>query len=699
MAEYKSAYTGPQIDAAIAKADTSVQPADLANKQDTLVSGTNIKTINNQSLLGEGNIDISGGGGAGGYTYHVNALVLIKDDEIDETLAIQSTDSWSDVEDAVANGETVNIRLNLDTPDLYLEKTVAVDASGVINGGSVLVPTKLEEPEQGNYAIVYLSNLTSDKDNGNDIFDVTVGTVGNDAMTTTYNRAVIRLDSYATYNLNITECWYYDDKENQQYLSIHSYNGTYYTDTFDVSGGDNMPELHFTFEVNSFIENDVLKIGYQRALDSDDLHDYDVYANDNYHSGNSYTFFLPTKVQRDNNDDDEIELDAIFGDEQYILHCEEHRLIIRDNEVYSSVSYLENEIRELEDGITPQGLTVENGSINQEDARDTVAECLYEYDDDKEKYERSYVAKSAVIRIDDTNLDAQFPAYFDYTGLNLPYNLYSLQEVYNATADVQIKGQCGTKAYTIKPKKSATINYNVNTPNNYEYYDGLDTSGMLAVTATYDSNEGVWTFNKPFSELFSQETKASGILLTVVNMNQASYGEIGWDVESDGQGGWNTVGVTYSQALEFDTNRFVGAYHYNQYHEGYGNVEWDSNIEIAVEREYICESKDLAAVPTLSIVGNLSTNINGYQLQTFEVSEQQSGGGYSWYVITRNGSPLTYTDAEDYMEYMTGSRFVPVYDLQKPLNSLFIDGQMHLYKPQFDENGLKIYVIPFNLPS
>lgn len=35
---------------------------ELASKQDTLVSGTNIKTINNQSLLGSGNIDITGGG-------------------------------------------------------------------------------------------------------------------------------------------------------------------------------------------------------------------------------------------------------------------------------------------------------------------------------------------------------------------------------------------------------------------------------------------------------------------------------------------------------------------------------------------------------------------------------------------------------------------------------------------------------------
>ena len=34
----------------------------LNAKQDTLVSGTNIKTINNQSLLGSGNIDIQGGG-------------------------------------------------------------------------------------------------------------------------------------------------------------------------------------------------------------------------------------------------------------------------------------------------------------------------------------------------------------------------------------------------------------------------------------------------------------------------------------------------------------------------------------------------------------------------------------------------------------------------------------------------------------
>lgn len=41
----------------------------LSGKQDTLVSGTNIKTINNQSLLGSGNISIAGGTGTGAKVY------------------------------------------------------------------------------------------------------------------------------------------------------------------------------------------------------------------------------------------------------------------------------------------------------------------------------------------------------------------------------------------------------------------------------------------------------------------------------------------------------------------------------------------------------------------------------------------------------------------------------------------------------
>ena len=46
------------------------------SKQDTLISGTNIKTINHQSLLGSGNITIEGGGGGG-------IIVMVGSFEID----------------------------------------------------------------------------------------------------------------------------------------------------------------------------------------------------------------------------------------------------------------------------------------------------------------------------------------------------------------------------------------------------------------------------------------------------------------------------------------------------------------------------------------------------------------------------------------------------------------------------------------
>ena len=53
-ADTATTYTKTETDNAITSATFT--------KQDTLVSGTNIKTINNESILGEGNITIQGGG-------------------------------------------------------------------------------------------------------------------------------------------------------------------------------------------------------------------------------------------------------------------------------------------------------------------------------------------------------------------------------------------------------------------------------------------------------------------------------------------------------------------------------------------------------------------------------------------------------------------------------------------------------------
>lgn len=50
---------------------------DLSLKQDTLVSGTNIKTINNQSILGSGNITVEGGSGStSGLSDDIKAAIL-----------------------------------------------------------------------------------------------------------------------------------------------------------------------------------------------------------------------------------------------------------------------------------------------------------------------------------------------------------------------------------------------------------------------------------------------------------------------------------------------------------------------------------------------------------------------------------------------------------------------------------------------
>ena len=66
--------------------DTSIYATktELSTKQDTLVSGTNIKTVNGISLLGEGDITVSGEGVVDLSGYYTKA-------EIDEMIGGAST--------------------------------------------------------------------------------------------------------------------------------------------------------------------------------------------------------------------------------------------------------------------------------------------------------------------------------------------------------------------------------------------------------------------------------------------------------------------------------------------------------------------------------------------------------------------------------------------------------------------------------
>ena len=67
---------------------TEVEKHNWSAKQDALISGRNIKTVNNQSILGEGNIEIQGGGGGMDEDTELlisSALVDLNDRKIDAT--------------------------------------------------------------------------------------------------------------------------------------------------------------------------------------------------------------------------------------------------------------------------------------------------------------------------------------------------------------------------------------------------------------------------------------------------------------------------------------------------------------------------------------------------------------------------------------------------------------------------------------
>lgn len=99
----------------------------LASKQDTLVSRTNIKTINNESILGEGNITIEGGVSESVFTSYsaaTNARIS-EDEEVTAAALNVLNDGLSAKQDTLVAGDNITISGNV------------ISAEGGIDSGTV----------------------------------------------------------------------------------------------------------------------------------------------------------------------------------------------------------------------------------------------------------------------------------------------------------------------------------------------------------------------------------------------------------------------------------------------------------------------------------------------------------------------------------------------------------------------------------
>ena len=109
----------------------------LDDKQATLVSGTNLKTINNESLLGSGNITIQGGGGSGGSYINdfygdssTNELVIDYDTGVSQADIVTS---WSST---TSDTNVPSEKLAKDTLDNKIDKS---STTGLVkNDGSIM---------------------------------------------------------------------------------------------------------------------------------------------------------------------------------------------------------------------------------------------------------------------------------------------------------------------------------------------------------------------------------------------------------------------------------------------------------------------------------------------------------------------------------------------------------------------------------
>ena len=145
-----------------------------------------------------------------------------------------------------------------------------------------------------------------------------------------------------------------------------------------------------------------------------------------------------------------------------------------------------------------------------------------------------------------------------------------------------------------------------------------------------------------------------------------------------------------------------------QYQFNIESTDYDDDPETITEEQFNSLEESIAVLGTIfekvykrqatfSIIVTPLININGRAMVTYTAEQETDENDNVYYHIIHDGEECDEDSAKDYMEYMTGSRYLPVYNYNFPSNSYFFMPDGTIWKPQFDaeaEETLKLYKIP-----
>lgn len=176
-AGYLTSETDPVFTASASAGITSTDISNWDAKQEALVSGTNIKTINNQSLLGSGNITIQSGGGGTATDVQINGSSIVSNDVAN--LSVEGTYNASTnkiaTEDTIITTTGELSLLNTTTQTDLVHAVNEVNTKAGVNETAIGDLSTLDTSDKGDL-VSAINEVNSNMNYGAILFNSTSGT-------------------------------------------------------------------------------------------------------------------------------------------------------------------------------------------------------------------------------------------------------------------------------------------------------------------------------------------------------------------------------------------------------------------------------------------------------------------------------------------------------------------------------------------